>query len=29
MENELQRIREEAQKKLAAMQEECDLNALQ
>ena len=29
MENDLQRIREEAQKKLAAMQEECDLQALQ
>ena len=29
MENDLQRIREEAQKRLAAMQEECDLAALQ
>ena len=29
MENDLNRIREEAQKKLAAMQEECDLQALQ
>ncbi len=29
MENDLQRIREEAQKRLAAMQEECDLVALQ
>ena len=29
MENDLNRIRQEAQKKLAAMQEECDLVALQ